>query len=41
LILFRLGGRANADAAPMRQQASQLTLPDMIAVAACAVSRKI
>ncbi|HEX7129969.1 MAG TPA: hypothetical protein VF217_07835, partial [Rhodanobacteraceae bacterium] len=39
LILFRLGGRANAAAAPMRQEASQLTLHDMIAVAAYAASR--
>ena len=40
LILFRTGGRANAAAAPMRQEASQLTLKDMIAVAAYAASRR-
>ncbi|HET6906101.1 MAG TPA: hypothetical protein VFH52_04045 [Rhodanobacteraceae bacterium] len=40
LILFRLGGRANAAAAPMRQGASQLTLRDMIAAAAYAASRR-
>ena len=38
LILFRLGGRANAQAALMRQEASDLTLQDMIAVAAYAAS---
>jgi cytochrome c553 len=40
LILFRLGGRANAAAQPMRAEASQLTLRDMIAVAAYAASRR-
>ncbi len=40
LILFRTGGRANAAAAPMRQEASQLTLRDMIAVAAYAASQR-
>lgn len=40
LILFRLGGRANPAAEPMRQETSQLTLKDMIAVAAYAASRK-
>jgi cytochrome c553 len=40
LILFRLGGRANAAAAPMREVASHLTLKDMIAAAAYAASRK-
>ena len=40
LILFRQGGRTNAAAAPMRQEASQLTLQDMIAVAAYAASRR-
>lgn len=39
LILFRLGGRANIAAAPMRQQASRLTLQEMIDVAAWAGSR--
>jgi cytochrome c553 len=39
LILFRLGARANPEAAPMRQEASNLTLQDMIAVAAYAASR--
>ncbi|MBS0382720.1 MAG: hypothetical protein JSR56_09815 [Proteobacteria bacterium] len=39
LILFRRGGRANAVAAPMRTEASHLTLQDMIAVAAYAASR--
>jgi len=40
LILFRLGARANPGAAPMRQETSQLTLKDMIAVAAYAASRR-
>lgn len=40
LILFRFGGRANTAAAPMRQEASQLALKDMIAVAAYAASRR-
>jgi cytochrome c553 len=40
LILFRTGGRANDAAAPMRLEASHLTLQDMIAVAAYAASRK-
>jgi cytochrome c553 len=40
LILFRYGGRSNAAAAPMRQEAAHLTLKEMIAVAACAASRK-
>lgn len=40
LILFRLGKRNNAGAAPMRFEASQLTLQDMIDVAANAASRK-
>jgi cytochrome c553 len=40
LILFRLAGRTNAAAAPMRQEASQLRLNDMIAVAAYAASRR-
>jgi cytochrome c553/ketosteroid isomerase-like protein len=38
LILFRLGERANPTAAPMRMLASQLSLSDMIAVAAHAAS---
>lgn len=38
LILFRFGGRANPEAAPMRQEASNLALQDMIAVAAYAAS---
>jgi cytochrome c553 len=40
LILFRLGGRSNAAAAPMRQEVSHLSLKDMIATAAYAASRK-
>ena len=40
LILFRTGQRSNPDAAPMRQEAAQLTINDMIAVAAYAGSRK-
>ena len=39
LILFRYGGRAGAAAAPMRVEASHLTLEDMIDVAAYAASR--
>jgi hypothetical protein len=39
-ILFRLGGRVNAAAGPMRQETSQLELKDMIAVAAYAASRR-
>jgi cytochrome c553 len=40
LILFRTGQRSNPAAAPMRLEASQLTVKDMIAVAAYAGSRK-
>ena len=40
LILFRLGGRANPEAAPMRAEASHLTVREMIAVAAYAASRQ-
>lgn len=40
LILFRLGQRRNPGAAPMQVEASQLTLQDMIGVAAYAASRK-
>lgn len=40
LILFETGGRANAAAAPMRQEASHLSLKDMLAAAAYAASRK-
>lgn len=40
LILFRTGQRTNPEAAPMRQEASQLSVDDMIAVAAYAASRK-
>ena len=40
LVRFQTGGRANAGAAPMRLEASHLTLRDMIAVAAYAASRK-
>ncbi|MGH8114537.1 MAG: c-type cytochrome [Rhodanobacteraceae bacterium] len=39
LILFREGKRSNASATPMRAEASQLTLADMIDVAAYAASR--
>ena len=39
LILFRTGKRTNAGAAPMREEASHLTLKDMIDVAAYAASR--
>lgn len=38
LILFRLGGRANAQASLMRQEVAHLTLQDLIAVAAYAAS---
>lgn len=40
LILFRTGKRSNPEAAPMVQEASHLTINDMIAVAAYAASRK-
>lgn len=40
LILFKLGGRTNSEAAPMRAVASQLTLKDMIDAAAYAASIK-
>jgi cytochrome c553 len=40
LILFRLGRRNDPAAAPMRMEASQLTLKDMIDVAAYAASIK-
>ncbi|MGN6729217.1 MAG: c-type cytochrome [Rhodanobacteraceae bacterium] len=40
LILFREGTRTNPEAAPMRTEASQLGIDDMIAVAAYAASRK-
>jgi cytochrome c553 len=40
LILFRLGQRSNPEAAPMQLEAAQLTVNDMIAVAAYAGSRK-
>lgn len=40
LILFHTGGRNNVGAVPMRVEASQLTLQDMIDVAAYAASRK-
>ena len=40
LILFRTGKRTNPEGAPMRLEASQLSVPDMIAVAAYAASRK-
>jgi cytochrome c553 len=40
LILFRLDKRANAQAAPMRMEASHLTLKEMIDVAAYTASRK-
>jgi cytochrome c553 len=40
LIRFRLGQRTNPGAAPMRLEASGLTLKDMIDVAAYAASRK-
>ncbi|HEX5960417.1 MAG TPA: hypothetical protein VFY97_04125 [Rhodanobacteraceae bacterium] len=40
LILFSTGQRNNAEAVPMRTEASHLTLQDMIAVAAYAASRQ-
>jgi cytochrome c553 len=40
LILFRTGKRMNPGAAPMRAEASHLTLKEMIDVAAYAASRK-
>lgn len=40
LILLRTGRRSNAQAVPMVQEASQLTVNDMIAVAAYAASRR-
>ena len=40
LILLRIGQRSNPEAAPMRAEASNLTLQDMISVAAYAASRK-
>ena len=40
LILFREGKRSDPAAAPMRAEASQLTVPEMIDVAAYAASRK-
>ena len=40
LILFQSGGRTNPGAAPMRLEASHLTVPEMIDVAAYAGSRK-
>jgi cytochrome c553 len=40
LILFREGKRTNPEAAPMQREASALTLPEMIDVAAYAASRK-
>ncbi|MEO7050753.1 MAG: hypothetical protein ABI128_03735 [Rhodanobacter sp.] len=40
LILFQTGKRTNPGAAPMRLEASKLTVRDMIAVAAYAASRK-
>lgn len=40
LILFRTGQRSNPEAAPMRLEASQLSVQDMIAVAAYAASDK-
>jgi len=40
LILFRTGQRSNPQAAPMRMEASQLSINDMVAVAAYAASRK-
>jgi len=39
-MLFKLGGRTNPEAAPMRAIASQLSLKDMIDAAAYAVSIK-
>jgi cytochrome c553 len=40
LILFRRGRRTDRAALPMRAEASQLTVPEMVAVAAYAASRK-
>ena len=40
LILFREGKRSNRAAAPMRAEASQLTVPEMVDVAAYAASQK-
>jgi len=40
LILFRTGQRSNPEAAPMRLEASQLNIKDMIDVAAYAASQK-
>lgn len=40
LILFRLGHRTDPAALPMRAEASQLTVPEMVDVAAYAASRK-
>lgn len=40
LILFRIGQRNNVEAVPMRLEASQLSVGDMIDVAAYAASRK-
>lgn len=40
LILFHLGERTNRSAAPMRAEASALTVPEMIDVAAYAASRQ-
>jgi cytochrome c553 len=40
LILFREGKRSDPAAAPMRAEASQLTVPEMIDIAAYAASRK-
>ncbi|MGH8283120.1 MAG: c-type cytochrome [Gammaproteobacteria bacterium] len=40
MILFQIGKRANPGAAPMRLEASHLTVPEMIDVAAYAASRK-
>jgi cytochrome c553 len=40
LILFRTGKRSNPQAVPMVQEASQLSVNDMIDVAAYAASRK-
>lgn len=40
LILLRLGRRTDPSAAPMCAEASQLTVPEMIDVAAYAASRK-
>jgi cytochrome c553 len=40
MILFRAGQRSNPEAEPMRLEASQLSLRDMISVAAYAASLK-